>query len=83
MTPPVENGTGGLREAVRRKASFAQTLRAVFWSFFGVRRASDYEKDLGQLNPVHLVIAAVLGAVLFIAALLVVVNWVLASGVAR
>ena len=72
-----------LREAARRKLSFAQTLRAVFWSFFGVRRASDYEKDVGQLNPVHLVIAGLLAAALFIVALLALVNWVLASGVAH
>ena len=72
-----------LREATRRKASFAQTLGAVFWSFFGVRRASDYELDLGRLNPVHLVIAGLLGAVLFIVALVALVNWVLASGVAQ
>ena len=73
---------GGLREAVRRKASFGQTLRAVAWSFFGVRRSSDYEKDHGQLNPVHLIIVGLLAAALFIAALIALVNWVLASGVA-
>ncbi len=72
-----------LREATRRKMSFGQTLRAVFWSFFGVRRSSDYEKDLGRLNPVHLVIAGLLGAVLFIVALVALVNGVLASGVAQ
>ena len=71
-----------LKAAVQRKLSFWQTLRAVAWSFFGVRKSSDYESDVRQLNPVHLVIAGVLGAVAFIALLLVVVNWVLASGVA-
>ena len=80
MTPP---GDGGLREAVRRKGSFGQTLRAVGWSFFGVRRSSDYEKDLGQLNPVHVIAASIVAAALFIVALVVLVNWVLASGVAR
>ena len=80
MTPP---GDGGLREAVRRKGSFGQTLRAVGWSFFGVRRSSDYEKDLGQLNPVHVIAAGIVAAALFIVALVVLVNWVLASGVAR
>ena len=73
----------GLREAVRRKASFAQTVKAVAWSFFGVRKGRDYERDVEQLNPVHLVIAGVLGALLLIALLLLVVNWVLASGAAR
>ena len=80
MTPPVD---GGLREAVRRKGSFGQTLRAVGWSFFGVRRSSEYEKDLGQLNPVHVIVAGIVAAALFIVALVVLVNWVLDSGVAR
>ena len=71
------------RQAVRRKGSFLQTLRAVAWSFFGVRKSSDYEKDVSRLNPVHVVIAGVIGAVAFILVLLVLVNWVLSSGVAK
>jgi hypothetical protein len=54
----------------------------VAWSFFGVRKSADYEKDVNQLNPVHVIIAGVIGAVLFIVLLLVLVNWVLSSGVA-
>jgi hypothetical protein len=57
-------------------------MRAVAWSFFGVRRSADYEKDVGQLNPVHVIIAGILGAVMFIVLLVLVVNWVLSSGVA-
>ena len=73
---------GELRQAVQRKGSFLQTMKAVGWSFFGVRKGSDYERDLSTLNPVHLVIAGVIGAVIFIGVLLLLVNWVLASGVA-
>ena len=72
----------GLKEAVQRKGSFFQTMKAVAWSFFGIRKSSDYEKDVSQLNPVHVVIAAVVAAVLFITVLLLLVNWVLSSGVA-
>ena len=72
----------GLRAATRRKLSFFQTMRAVAWSFFGVRKSADLEKDLNQLNPVHVVVAGVLGAMVLIAVLASVVNWVLASGVA-
>jgi hypothetical protein len=72
-----------LREAVRRKGSFVQTMKAVAWSFFGVRKGADYEKDVNQLNPVHVVIAGVIGAAVLIVVLLLVVNWVLASGAAR
>ena len=72
----------GLKEAVRRKGSFVQTMKAVAWSFFGVRKGSEYEKDVSQLNPVHVVIAGVIGVALFITVLLLLVNWVLATGVA-
>lgn len=73
---------GGLRSAVQRKMSFGQTMKAVAWSFFGVRKSADYERDVAQLNPLHLAIAGVLGAIVFIVVLLLVVNWVLSSGVA-
>ena len=72
-----------LKQAVQRKGSFLQTMRAVAWSFFGVRKASGYENDVNKLNPVHVIIAGVIGALLFITLLLVVVNWVLTSGVAQ
>ena len=72
----------GLKQAARRKGSFLQTARAVAWSFFGIRKGSEYEKDVGQLNPVHVVVAGVLGAGLFVLALVALVSWVLSSGVA-
>jgi hypothetical protein len=67
---------GGLRDAVARKGSFLRTMQAVAWSFFGVRRGSDLEKDVSQLNPLHLVIAGVLAALIFIGVLVAVVHWV-------
>ena len=73
----------GLKEAVQRKGSFLQTMRAVAWSFFGVRKSSDYEQDVGKLNPVHVVIAGVLAAILFVVLLVLLVNWVIGSGVAK
>ena len=71
-----------LRQAVQRKGSFLQTMRAVAWSFFGIRKGSEYERDVEQLNPVHVIVAGVLGAVLFVLALVALVSWVLSSGVA-
>jgi Protein of unknown function (DUF2970) len=72
-----------LRRAVQRKASFGRTLRAVAWSFFGIRKGSEHEKDVNQLNPVHVIIAGIAAAALFVVALVTLVNWVLASGVAN
>jgi hypothetical protein len=68
--------------ALRRKGSLLRTLSAVGWSFFGVRKARDLERDAAQLNPLHVVIAGVVVAALFVALLIVLVNWVIASGVA-
>jgi hypothetical protein len=67
----------GLKEATQRKGSFLQTLKAVAWSFFGVRKGTDYEKDISQLNPVHVIIAGILGAAVFIFVLLAIVRWVI------
>ena len=75
--------SGELKQAIRRKGSFLQTMKAVGWSFFGVRKGTDHEKDVSQLNPVHVIIAGVLAAVIFMALLLLLVNWVLASGAAK
>ena len=71
-----------LREAVQRKGSFLQTAKAVAWSFFGVRRGSGQQEDVSKLNPVHVVVAGILGAVLFVIALIVIVKWVVARGAA-
>jgi hypothetical protein len=65
-----------------RRGSFGQTMRAVAWSFFGVRRSADYERDVQRLNPVHVVIAGVLGAVVFVGLLIALVRWIVGSGVA-
>ena len=62
-----------------RKANFGQTFRAVAWSFLGIRRSSDHEQDVKKLNPIHVVIAAVLGAAVFVLALVLLVHFVIGA----
>ncbi|WP_133650023.1 DUF2970 domain-containing protein [Paraburkholderia flava] len=57
-------------------SSFGRSMKAVMWSFFGVRKRRDLEADATQLNPLHVVIAALIGAAIFIAILIVVVRLV-------
>jgi hypothetical protein len=71
-----------LKAAAHRRGSFAQTLKAVAWSFFGVRRGQDYEQDVAKLNPLHVLAAGVIAAVMFVFGLVLLVRWVIASGVA-
>jgi hypothetical protein len=56
------------------KSSFGQSMKAVFWAFFGVRKRRDLESDAAQLNPLHVVAAALIGAAIFIAILILVVR---------
>lgn len=65
------------KEAPARKMSFFETLGAVFWSFIGLRRRSDYERDVTGLNPVYVIVAALVGVALFIALLLLAVSFAL------
>jgi hypothetical protein len=66
-------------DKTQRKASFGATARAVFWSFFGVRKKKHYEEDAAQLNPLHVVIAGVIGALIFIGTLILIVKIVVAK----
>lgn len=68
-----------LKPAGSRKASFVATMKAVFWSFFGVRKRSDYESDAANLNPVHVIIAGLIGAAIFVITLIVIVKMVVAQ----
>jgi hypothetical protein len=67
------------KKAGGRKPTLAATMKAVFWSFFGVRKRSDYEHDSANLNPVHLIIAALIGVMVFIGVLVMVVKIVTAK----
>ncbi len=68
-----------LKEAVQRKMSFGATVKAVLWSFLGVRKKSGYDEDTQTLNPVHVIIAGIIAAVLFVLGLLMVVKMVVAK----
>jgi hypothetical protein len=78
----VNSPSDGLKEAAARPASPLQTFRAVAWSFFGVRRSADHARDMQKLNPVHVIVAGVVSAGLFVLALVLLVRWVIGSGVA-
>ena len=56
-----------------------RTIRAVGWSFIGIRRKSGYEEDLGKLNPFHVIVVALIGVALFVAGLIALVHWIVKS----
>ena len=74
--------SGDLKQAAERPLSFVQTVKAVAWSFVGLRKGAGYQQDVQKLNPVHVVVAGIIGAVLFVLTIVLLVRWVVGSGVA-
>jgi Protein of unknown function (DUF2970) len=59
-----------------RSGSILQTVKAVAWAFLGIRKNSDYQRDLGRLNPFHVVAVALVAVALFVGGLIALVHWV-------
>lgn len=53
-----------------------QAFKAVFWSFLGVRRRSEYEADTQRLKIQHVVAAGLVSAALFVLVLFGIVKLV-------
>ena len=51
-------------------------FKAVFWSFLGVRRRSEYEADTQRLKPHHVIAAGLVSAAIFVIALFGIVKLV-------
>ena len=49
------------------------------WSFVGLRARSDYEKDVEQLNPVHIVVIGLIGVIFFVGSLILLATWVVSK----
>ncbi len=61
-----------------RGAGLWPTMRAVLWSFVGVRRRQAYHDDAGSLNPFAVVLAGVFAGAMFVVVIVIVVQVVLA-----
>ena len=63
----------------QRKASFLATMKAVFWSFFGVRKRKDYESDAANLNPIHVIVAGLIGGAIFVGLIMLAVRFAVSA----
>ena len=53
-----------------------EAFKAVFWSFFGVRKRADYESDTHKLKPQHVIAAGLISALVFVMLLFGLVKWI-------
>jgi hypothetical protein len=59
---------------MKKKSSFMQSMKAVLWGFLGVRKKAGLQQDVASLSFVHIIIAGVLGALIFMGILLLIVK---------
>lgn len=71
-----------LVESVQRELNFPQTVKAILWAMFGVRKGAGLKEDVSKLNPVYVILAGILFGVIFVVSLLLVVQWVVGSALA-
>jgi hypothetical protein len=57
------------------RATLLQVAGAVFWSFFGVRKGKDMERDAVTIKPLHIVIAGLVAGLAFVLALVALVTF--------
>jgi len=62
--------------AHQRKGSMLQSAKAVAWAFLGIRKNSDYQQDMGRLNPFHVIAVALVAVAVFVGGLIGLVHWV-------
>ena len=65
----------------QRQGALWRTVKAVLWSFIGLRSRSEFNKDVAQLNPIHLIAVGLVLALLFVLGLLALVQWVVSQPV--
>jgi hypothetical protein len=58
------------------RATPLQVAKAVFWSFFGIRKRAAYEKDAVSLTPLQVVVAGIIGAVILVLSLVTLVRFI-------
>ena len=53
-----------------------RTVKAVAWSFIGLRGSTDAEQGVKKLNPLHVIAVGLVLVFLFVGALVLLVKWV-------
>lgn len=59
-----------------RKGGRLRTARAVGWALLGVRKGSDYQKDVESITPLQVVVGGLVAVVLLVVGLILIVNWI-------
>lgn len=77
-----EKQSSELLESSQRKLNFPQTVKAVLWAMFGVRKGAGLKDDIAKLNPVYVILTGILFGIVFVGSLVLLVQWVVSNAAA-
>lgn len=61
------------------KTSLIRSVKAVAWSFLGIRKSSEFQEDIDKITPLHVLGVGLVAGLLFVIGLIVLVNLVVAK----
>jgi diacylglycerol kinase len=59
--------------------SFFRAFKTIAWAFLGIRKNKDRERDFESLNIVHIAVAGLISAAVFIGLLMAIIHWIVTS----
>jgi hypothetical protein len=63
-------------DGAMKQASFLDVLKTIAFGALGVRRRADHERETTRVKPLHIIIAGIVAAALFILTLITIVRLV-------
>ena len=61
------------------KVSLLRSVKAVAWSFLGIRKSSEFQEDIDKITPLHVMGVGLVAVFLFVICLIALVNLVVAK----
>ncbi|NDF46409.1 MAG: DUF2970 domain-containing protein [Betaproteobacteria bacterium] len=62
-----------------QSSTLLRSVKAVAWSFLGIRKSSEFQEDIDKLTPLHVLGVGLAAGLLFVIGLIVLVNLVVAK----
>jgi len=61
------------------KTSLMRSVKAVAWSFLGIRKSSEFQEDIDKITPLHVLGVGLVAVFVIVISLIVLVNLVVAK----
>ncbi len=77
-SPPPEHSSPPQHDGKPEQVSFLRVVGTVLSAFIGIRKRQSAEAAHQQIKPVHVIVAGIIGALVFIAILVTLVRFIIA-----